>query len=204
MSRPVNTDLDCRGVSRVRNLPAPLAAGDAVNRSTLAAAIAQRGLPVGGSAGQVLARASDVDYDCSWVPRTPYRLTWYAGPAVTWTNMPGVAAFFLGSPAFIQAVDLSGFRQGRLLVNRLGGVGVNNSRLVLRWRADYSQTAGSYQELSSPAIACVMNTAVNTYLDSGWQELLPEVRGEGMLALLGQNGNGQADPQFGAVVAEFR
>ena len=33
MSRLLKTDLDCRGVSRVRNLPAPLVESDAVPKA---------------------------------------------------------------------------------------------------------------------------------------------------------------------------
>jgi hypothetical protein len=131
------------------------------------------------------------------------RMTYFAGTSGTWTNMPSAVAFFLGNAAFIQKCDLSNFTECRLLVNKTGVAGNSSAILELEYSTTYTQTPANYISISSTPASVAVNVQ-NTYLDSGWNLLVAGAKSDVFVSVIGSGGNGQLDPQFGHIIAEFR
>jgi hypothetical protein len=149
--------------------------------------------------GQVLVYSASL-----WTNETrQLRAAFTADIANTWANMPNAVTFFDSSAAFIQEIDLSGFYQCRLLVNKLGTSGAAASKLILRYRTAYSQTATAYSDIGTSEVSVATNVT-NTYLDSGWITLAAAARANVFVTVLGSGGDAAADPIFGHIIAVFR
>lgn len=160
---------------------------------------------VDGSSGQVL--QTNGSGTLSWATPTGgtsvLRVTMFAGNSVTWTNMPAAATLFAGNTSYIQKADLTSYTQCRLLVNKTGVAGAAGSVLELEYVTTYTQTAASYLTIGSSAVSVAVNVT-DTYLDSGWINLVAGAQASVFLSIIGSGGNGTLDPQFGHVVAEFK
>ncbi len=131
------------------------------------------------------------------------RVTFYAGSAVVWTNMPSAAALFLGNAAYIQKADLTNYTECRLLVNKTGVAAQAAAILELEYSTTYTQTAASYSQIGTTAASVTVNVQ-NQYLDSGWISLASGAKADVFLTIIGVGGNGTLDPAFGHIIAEFR
>jgi hypothetical protein len=118
----------------------------------------------------------------------------------------GAAAGNAAGFAYIQEVDLTGFTQARLRVNKLGVAGNTNSTIRASYNTTYSQTASTYSQLGSAAqVEVIVGTAINSFFDSGWINLATGAIADNIyIALLGLNGNGVLDPVYGAITVEFQ
>lgn len=65
VKKPVLTDLDFGRKSRVKNIPDPVEAYDAVNKRTIDGILVEGGrqVPIGGATGQVLKRINISEYN---------------------------------------------------------------------------------------------------------------------------------------------
>lgn len=132
--------------------------------------------------------------------------------SVIYTNMPSAVDFFGAAAgnaagfAYIQEVDLTGFTQARLRVNKLGVAGNTNSTIRAVYRTAYSQTASAYSQLGSAAqVEVVVGTTINSFFDSGWINLAAgAIANDIYIAIVGLNGNGTLDPVYGSVTVEFQ
>jgi len=125
------------------------------------------------------------------------------GAAVTWTNMPAADALFAGSHRHVVKVDLSGFTQVRLIVNKQATAGAANAALRLRYSTSFSTSPASYSAIGSQEAQVAVNVA-NTVLDSGWVSLVAGAQADVFVAIVGSGGDGVLDPAFGNISVQFK
>ena len=113
--------------------------------------------------------------------------------------MPTAAGIFPADFSAIQEADLTNFTQVRFRVNKLGTAGSAASLLILRYATTYTQTVASYLDIGASVVSASANVA-NTYLDTGWINLVAGAKAEVFIVPIGISGNGTLDPQFGSVV----
>lgn len=127
--------------------------------------------------------------------------------ALAWTNMPAALSFWLSTATVakgVTKVDLTGFTQVRLLVNKQGTAGAAASKLILRYKASpFTQTVANYSDIGATEVSVATNVQ-NAFLETAWINLVAGAQADVFLALLGSGGDGVLDPAFGAVTAEFK
>jgi len=126
--------------------------------------------------------------------------------ATVWTNMPVALSFFLSTATVgksVTKVDLTGYSQVRLLVNKQGTSGAAASKLILRYYTAFSQTVANYLDIGTSEVSVATNVN-NTFLDTGWINLASGAKTDVWIDLLGSGGDGTLDPAFGTIVAIFR
>lgn len=120
--------------------------------------------------------------------------------------MPVALSFWLNTAAVgptISRIDLTGYTQVRLRVNKQGVAGAAASKLILRYYTSFSQTVANYLDIGTSEVSVVC-TGTNVYLDTGWINLAAAAKADVWVALLGSGGDGAVDPVFGSIVAEFK
>lgn len=151
-----------------------------------------RGLGTGGvTAGGVALRRMSVCFHA------------VASSQTTWTNMPAADTFFFSTLQHVTLRDLTGFTQVRLMVNKRGVAGATGSKIALRYATSYATSVGSYSTIGTSAVECATD-GTDVHVASSWITLAAGATGDCFLAIVGSGGDGAADPQFGAVHAEFR
>ena len=172
------------------------------------------GVPAGGTAGQSLTKIDGGDYNTQWstvgggsvpVIRLPLAIPVLA--ALVWTNMPVALSFWLSSASVAKGVlrvDLTGYTQVRLRVNKQGTAGAAASKLILRYKVSpFTQAVANYSDIGSSEVSVAVNVT-NTYLETAWINLVAGAKADVFVALLGSGGDGALDPAFGYVHAEFK
>lgn len=119
--------------------------------------------------------------------------------AQTWTNMPAAQTELFGTVFGRRSADLSDLTQFRLSVNQ-SVAGFVNSTL----RAQFSTDAGmNWSDLESGGTTADLSVGVGTGLKIGaWGPLEPTAMADVQLRLVGENGNGTADPSFRYIAIE--
>lgn len=125
------------------------------------------------------------------------------GAAVAYTNMAAAASFFAGSHRYATKLDLSGYTQVRLIVNKQATAGAANAKVRLRYITAFSTTVGSWLAIGASEVQVAVNVQ-NTVLDSGWINLVAGAKADVFVTLDGIGGDGALDPVFGAISAQFR
>lgn len=127
--------------------------------------------------------------------------------ATTWTNMPAALSFWLSTATVakgVTKVDLTGYSQVRLLVNKQGTSGAAASKLILRYKATpFTQTVANYSDIGTSEVSVATNVN-NVFSETAWIDLAAGAKADVFLALLGSGGDGTLDPAFGQVTAEFK
>lgn len=127
--------------------------------------------------------------------------------ALAWTNMPAALSFWLSSATVakgVTKVDLTGFTQVRLLVNKQGTAGAAASKLILRYKAaPFTQAVANYSDIGTSEVSVAVNVT-NTFLETAWIDLVAGAKADVFLALLGSGGDGALDPAFGQITVEFK
>ena len=127
--------------------------------------------------------------------------------ALAWTNQPAALSFWLSTATVakgVTKVDLTGFTQVRLLVNKQGTAGAAASKLILRYKATpFTQVVANYSDIGVSEVSVATNVQ-NTFLETAWINLATGAKADVFLALLGSGGDGALDPAFGQVTAEFK
>ena len=172
------------------------------------------GVPVGGTTGQSLTKIDNTDYNTQWstvvggsvpVIRLPLAIPVLA--ALVWTNMPAALSFWLSTASIAKGVlriDLAGYTQARLRVNKQGVAGAAASKLILRYKVSpFTQTVANYSDIGASEVSVAVNVT-NTYLETAWINLVAGAKADVFVALLGSGGDGALDPAFGYVHAEFK
>jgi hypothetical protein len=121
-----------------------------------------------------------------------------AAPQV-WTNMPAALTEFRGNAAFRAGCSMRKVEQVRLVVNVLT-VGVAGAILAAQWSTG-AAFAFFDTVVSGPQVA------INTlgFKVSAWTNVPSGARADGVaIRIIGQGGNGVADPEFGQVLVEGR
>jgi hypothetical protein len=124
-----------------------------------------------------------------------------------WKNMPAAASFFLSTATVAKGtrrIDLTGYTQCRLLVNKQATAGASASKLILRYKAaPFTQTVANYTDIGSSEVSVAVNVQ-NAYLDTGWINLETGAKADVFVDVIGSGGDGVLDPAFGTVTAVFK
>lgn len=127
--------------------------------------------------------------------------------ALVWTNQPAALSFWLSTATVAkgtQRVDLTGYTQVRLLVNKQGVAGASAAKLILRYKAaPFTQTVANYSDIGTSEVSVAINVQ-NTFLDTGWINLAAGAKADVFIDLLGSGGDGALDPVFGMITAVFK
>lgn len=127
--------------------------------------------------------------------------------ALAWTNQPAALSFWLSTATVakgVTKVDLTGFTQVRLLVNKQGVAGAAASKLILRYKtSSFTQAVADYSDIGTSEVSVAVNVT-NTFLETAWINLAAGAKADVFLALLGSGGDGALDPAFGQITAEFK
>lgn len=119
----------------------------------------------------------------------------------TWSNMPAALNFWR-QEASAYKVDLTNFTQARLVVHTTSGA-LAGSKLILRYKTtSYSATATDYSDIGTSEVSTTLTTA--GVIDSGWVDLAAGAKADVFVALLGQDGDGAADPVFRYMTIQFK
>lgn len=152
--------------------------------------------------------------------QTPTREFTVLGPLFTaqvWTNMDAAVQPVFGAtvgPQFRKRLDLSGFTQARLVVT-MGTVStLANTTLRLQYTTDltgatgWTNIDGAADDASAPrtiASAVRIDTATTLVPAAGaWVNLAAAARGDVLVRVVGQDGDGIIDPTFIAISIQCR
>lgn len=123
--------------------------------------------------------------------------------AATWTNMPAAETFLFGSHRHVTKIDLTGYSQVRLVVNKQATAGAASSVLFVKYSAAFDATVGNYLPIGGSAVQVAVN-AQNTVLDSGWVALDAGAKADVFVCVAGSGGDGVLDPSFGGIFLQFK
>jgi hypothetical protein len=124
---------------------------------------------------------------------------------LTDTDQPSAAQFLRGDTRFVVAVDLTPYRQVRLVANKQATAGATNSKLKVMYATATPFTFGSYSEITSTGQCEVATNVTDQVLDTGWLTLASGAQiGTAYIACTTVGGDGAADPAFGLIFAYFR
>ncbi|KKN05886.1 hypothetical protein LCGC14_1082800 [marine sediment metagenome] len=127
-------------------------------------------------------------------------ITFLAGAVLTWTNMLAALTEAFGLTTVHRLkFDLSGFHQARIIVN-VQAAGHSTPALI---RGQYSTDESSWAYLDGSAGPSVDISATGTKV-SGWVDLVAASQDDVFLRIVGLDGDGIVDPQFGLIAIEVR
>lgn len=135
----------------------------------------------------------------------PFVVTFNAQTAAgsVFSNMPAGLQPAFNNYFAVQRVDLTNYSQVRLQMIKASTAGFTGARMFLGSAPTFSTTVSNYTSISNPD-ASVNIDVTNTFLETGWVDILPSKRGDNYLLVVGSGGNGVIDPQFGGIWAQFR
>lgn len=126
-----------------------------------------------------------------------------AGANFAMTNATLAERFAGNTTRHIFAVDLVGYSQVRLCVNKQVA-GTAGSIFRAKYYTSYSATVGNYLQLGASA-QVETSMAATGYFDSGWMDLASGAKINGCyIAFTESGGDGVADPAIGATDILFR
>lgn len=157
-----------------------------------------------GAPGAVLCADPDATLGQSW-GRRPFSHIIYgnSGADVVWTNMPAAVTLWLGSHRHIRKVDLTSYRQCRLVVQKQAVAGAAASILAVYYATAFSTLVANYASIGTSSVQ-VSASGATVAVESAWVDLTALARVDVYLAIVGQNGDGVLDPSFGFVEVQFR
>lgn len=124
------------------------------------------------------------------------------GANLTLTNQAAAAQFLANSNRNIEKLDLSLFREARLIA-RVVTAGAAAAKLTAAWAASFSTSIGNFADLGVSEIAAPMNAA--GVADSGWIAIAAAAIGDDRFVTIKQSGgDGAADPALGRVTLWLR
>ena len=125
-------------------------------------------------------------------------LTMHApGGATTWTNMPAALTAFLAVTTQNTQFDMSAFTQARL-VAQIQVAGSGSAKLRVQHGDGFTW---DYLDGSSEPSLDISSAGLKV---SSWVTLESAARADRILRLVGIDGDGAADPDFGLIVVQFR
>lgn len=170
-----------------------------------------QGVPVGGTAGQVLAKIDGTDYNTEWAApaggggagQLVHSYVLDETTAID-TNAPAARRFFLNTHRYVMLLDLTDFTECRLVVNKQGVAGAASYKLCMEYRAaGFSTSVANYVDIGTSEVACACNV-LNTIVSSGWIALAAGAQADVAVCVTSEGGDGVLDPQFGSIVLQFR
>lgn len=117
-----------------------------------------------------------------------------------WTNMPNAVTELFGAIVNRRQFDLRGFSEFRLQA-RLAVVGAAAAVL----RMEYSTNSGSsWANLESSGTSADLSIAAGSVIAGSWGQIAAGAKADVWLRIVGQNGDGAADPSFTTIFLQLR
>lgn len=129
---------------------------------------------------------------------------------LTWTDMPLALSFWNGATTgtgryfSLCKLDLTNYTQVKMIMVKASVAGVAGANLKLRYATTDDNTAANYLTIGSSEVQTTFGTGVNQIYDTGWIDLVAGAKADVYCVILGDTGNGTADPTFHKVYALFR
>lgn len=121
-----------------------------------------------------------------------------ADTVLTWTDMPAALTELFGSTAYRTKADLSNVSQARI-VARVESAGAGSAELRVQYSTD--QSSWDYLDGASGPGADISGAGTPV---SSWVDLAAGAKADVFLRIVGINGDGSEDPEFGVVMVEFK
>lgn len=121
----------------------------------------------------------------------------------SWVNMPSARAFLFGSSRHVMRYDLGRCREARLMARVMATPGATGSQLRAMYATAFSTDVNDYSDLGETPIVVSVDAA-NVFVVSSWVTIVAAARADVWLAVMGENGNGAADPVLGSVFVQCR
>jgi hypothetical protein len=128
----------------------------------------------------------------------------YSTVTSTLTDQANAEAFYTQANGMIHLVDLTLFRQVRLLVRvGTGSASTNTPRLRVRYKTGaFSTTVGAFSDIGTSEVSCSLTTA--TTLASSWIDLAAGAKADVWVAVTQLGGDSGADPAISLVNVQYR
>lgn len=135
----------------------------------------------------------------------PISVTMLAAATATgqWTNMPAAEDFLLGGAKPVVRVDLSDYRECRLVAVMSTNAAASGAKLYAKYAATFSATVGDYSDLGTSSVEVAIDTS-DAAIESEWTPLAAAARADVYITVTGDGGDGATDPRFGNVAIQFR
>jgi hypothetical protein len=122
------------------------------------------------------------------------------GNYIVWTDMPAAQTeFFLARTNMRHQIDLTGASQARI-TTQLNVAGASGAELRLQYSTDNGSTWNN--AAASGNISVSVDAAGQRV--GAWASLAAGAKADVLIRLVGINGNGAADPEFGLTTAQFK
>jgi hypothetical protein len=125
------------------------------------------------------------------------------GAALALTNMAAALGFLAASHRFAQKIDLTGFTQVRLVVNKQAVAGAAASKIILRYRTSFDATPANWSDIGASEVSVAINVQ-NNVLATAWINLVAGAQADVFVCPLMSGGDGALDPTIGSVTAQFK
>jgi len=125
------------------------------------------------------------------------------GANVTLTNMAAALAFLAGSHRYASKVDLTGFTQCRLIVNKQATAGAAASKIILRYISAFNTTVGNWLDIGASEVSVAINVQ-NSVLATAWIDLVAGAKADVFITPVCSGGDGVLDPVVGNITAQFK
>lgn len=121
------------------------------------------------------------------------------GTVASWGNQPAAETEFLGATRHRIKMDLTNYTQARLIVN----VATAGAATPAKIRAQYSTDETTWYYLDNASEPSVNIDTTGTKV-SNWIGLAAGAKADVFLRIVGIDGDGVADPQFGLISLQFK
>lgn len=133
--------------------------------------------------------------------RTAFEMMMHLTPTV-WTNMPAAATELFGATANRRKLDATGYRQFRINA-RHGVVGAAGSKLYLQYSTD-NVTFADAESGGHSSGDYALDAAASTPYTTTWVNLATGAKADVYWRIVGQTGDGAADPNITSIGVQFR
>lgn len=126
----------------------------------------------------------------------------------SWSNMPTILSSLFNNFLSVQQVDLTHYRQARLVAVRTTAVttAAPASYMFIGSSATGSLTTADYTSIDGAphGTKVLISGTASNFLTSAWADILPAKKADMFINVVGSGGDGSLDPAFGLIACQFR
>ena len=135
------------------------------------------------------------------VKPAPFDLTFHSALNL-WANMPAALTEYLGGTRWRMKADLIGYSEARILVQKANSVAATGATLAIQYSTDSGSTWNYLDGTSGPVVA--IDGSVDELKVSSWVSLAASAKDDVLMRIMGENGDGAADPRIYVISCQFR
>jgi len=126
-----------------------------------------------------------------------------AGGSNSWTAMPAALTALFGATRSYTRINLAGYSQCRLVVNKGGTAGAVGSILLVRYALTGAFVPANFLQIGATEVSVPIDTT-NVVLESAWIDLVASALADVYVNVFGQGGDGVISPVIAGVNVDFR